>query len=288
MNIKGKPEGSARLSEDDLVAFLKRSIPDITKRRISSWRAKKLLPGFDIQGAGGGRGHGRESSYWSQGEMIIKQATAIHEALNFHPRIEDAYLPLWLFGYEIDTETVRKKLLEEITSVREVLAEGEGSCESLEDYFFDKASDLFAALLEWDQDAVQDLTFEQVELFVQMIANPTYRPDDPPAVEWQFVRKHFLLPVLEDTVTNLPKGELEQLRTDYCLFINGIRLLASVFPAFSSGFPQKYWVGGSLGFFIVLFDLAFRRSGYGDFIDLHLPRLPIYIQLALDKRRTSE
>ena len=125
----------------------------MTKRRVSSWRTKRLLPAFDIQGRGGGRGRGRQLSYWSQGEKIIKQAIAVHEALSFHPRIEDAYLPLWLFGYEIDTETARKKLLEEISAAREVLAEGEGSRESLEDYFFDKACDLFAALRESDQES---------------------------------------------------------------------------------------------------------------------------------------
>lgn len=284
MNVIGKNEGSLVLNEDDLVAYLRKSVPDMTKRRVSNWRAKRLLPAFDIQGAGGGRGRGRRSSCWSQGEKIIRQATAVHEALSFHPRVEDAYLPLWLFGYEIDTETARKKLLQEIASVREVLAEGGGSRESLEDYFFDKASDLFVALLEWDRDAAQDFTFEQVEQFVQIIANPTYRPDDPPAVEWQFVREHFLLPVLEQTVANLSRAELQQLRADYCLFIDGIHLLASAFPALSSEFPQKYWVGGNAGFFFVLFDLAFRRAGYGDFIDRHLPRLPMYIQQGLDSR----
>jgi hypothetical protein len=284
MNVRGTHESSLVLSEDDLVACLRKSIPDMTKRRVSNWRAKRLLPAFDIQGAGGGRGRGRRSSCWSQGEKIIRQATAVHEALSFHPKVEDAYLPLWLFGYEINTETARKKLLQEIASVSEVLAEGEGSRESLEDYFFDKASDLFAALLEWDRDAAQDFTFEHVEQFVQIIANPTYRPDDPPAVEWQFVREHFLLPVLEQTVANLSRVELQQLRADYCLFIDGIRLLAGAFLAISSDFPQKYWVGGNTGFFFVLFDLAFRRAGYGDFIDRHLPRLPMYIQQGLDRR----
>jgi len=282
MNVREEHKGNFVLSEDALVACLRRNIPGMTKRRVSNWRAKRLLPAFDIQGASGGRGRGRQSSYWSQGEKIIKQAFAVHEALGFHPRVEDTYLPLWLFGYEIDTETARKKLLKEITTVREVLAEGEGSRESLEDYFFDKASDLFAALLEWDQDAAQDFTFEQVEQFVQMIANSTYRSDDPLSVEWQFVREHFLLPVLEETVANLSRAELQQLRADYCLLIEGLRLLASAFPALSLGFPQKYWVGGNAGFFFVLFDLAFRRAGYGDFIDRHLPRLPMYIQRGLE------
>lgn len=288
MNIGEKYEWSTKLSEDDLIASLRQSIPDVTKRRVSSWRTKRLLPAFDIQGRGGGRGRGRQTSYWSQGEKIIKQAIAVHEALSFHPRIEDAYLPLWLFGHEIDIEIARKKLLEEIALVRQVLAEGPGSRESLEDYFFDKASDLFAALLEWDQESAQDFTFEQVEQFVQMIANPAYRPDDPPSVEWQFVREHFLLPVLEKTVANLSEDELQQLRDDYGFFIDGIRLLASAFPAFPSEFPQKYWVGGNAGFFFVLFDLAFRRAGYGDFIDQHLPRLPVYIQQGLVKRAAGK
>lgn len=288
MNEKGKYKDIKGLSEDDLVACLRKRIPDMTKRRVSNWRAKRLLPPFDIKGAACGRGHGRRPSHWSQGEKIIRQATAVHEALSFHPRIEDAYLPLWLFGYEIDTETARKKLLEEIASVREVLAEGEGSHESLEDYFFDKASDLYAALLNWDQDAEQDFTFEQVEQFVQIIANPAYRSDDPPAVEWRFVRKHFLLPALEEAVVNLSIHELQQLRADYCLFIDGIRLLASAFPSFSSEFPQRYWVGGNVGFFFVLFDLAFRRAGYGHFINRHLPHLTTYIQKVLDRRELIE
>jgi hypothetical protein len=288
MNMRGKYEANRVLSEDDLVVYLRRSSLGMTKRCISSWRAKRLLPAFDIQGKGSGRGRGRRLSYWSQGEKIIKQAIAVHEALSFHPRIEDAYLPLWLFGCEIDVETARKKLLEEIGLVREVLAEGPGSHESLEDYFFDKASDLFAALLEWDQHSARDFTFEHVEQFVQMIANPAYRPDDPPSVEWQFVREHFLLTILEKTVANLLEDELQQLRDDYCFFIEGISLLVSALPSFPSEFPQKYWVGGNAGFFFVLFDLAFRRAGYGDFIDQHLPRLPVYIQLGLDKRAAGE
>jgi hypothetical protein len=52
---------------------------------------------------------------------VIKQAVAVHEALSFHPRVEDAYWPLWLFGYEIDVEIARAKLLEEIALAREVL-----------------------------------------------------------------------------------------------------------------------------------------------------------------------
>ena len=102
------------------------------------------------------------------------------------------------------------------------------------------------------------------------------------------MREHFLLPVLEETVTNLLGNELQQLREDYCYVIDGICLLASAFPAFPSELPQKYWVGGNAGFFFVLFDLAFRRAGYGDFIDQHLPRLSMYIQQGLDKRRVDE
>lgn len=191
MEMTVKTAGGANLSEDELVSYFKTSVPSITKRRISSWRAKRLLPAFDIQGGGGGRGRGRQPSYWSQGETIIEQAYAIHVALSFHPRVEDAYWPLWLFGYEIDVEIARAKLLEEITQAREVLAEGEGSSESLDDYFFDKAFDLFAALQEYDRDSAREFTFDQVELFVQTIANPAYRPDDPPSAEWQFVREYF-------------------------------------------------------------------------------------------------
>jgi len=281
MEMRVAATSDAKLSEDDLVAYLRTSVPDITKRRVSNWRAKRLLPAFDIPGGGAGRGRGRQASYWSQGERVIKQAVAVHEALSFHPRVEDAYWPLWLFGYEIDVEIARAKLLEEIALAREVLAEGEGSRESLHDYFFDKAFDLYAVLQAYDGDSVREVTFDQIELFVQTIANPAYRPDDPLSEEWQFVREHFLLPVLQEMVSNLPVDELRQLQQDYCYFIDGVRLLAT-FVDFPEEFPQKYWVAGNVGVFFVLFDLAFRRAGYGVLIDQHLPRLQLYIQQGVE------
>lgn len=288
MKMRGTNLDGMRLSEDDLVAYLSDIIPGLTKRRVSSWRSKGLLPAFDIQGRGAGRGHGRQVSYWSQGERIIEQAVAVHEALSFYPSAEEAYLPLWLFGYEIHIETARKKLLEEIAAVREVLAEGGGCSDSLEDYFFDRAYDLFEALQVCDRESAKEFTFEQVERFVQTLANPAYDPDDPPSIEWQFVREHFLLPVLYERVANLSLDELERLRKDYRHVIDAISLLVSAFPPFPSEFPQKYLVGGNVGFFFVLFDLAFRRAGYGDFIDRHFPRLSTYIQQGLEKREAAE
>jgi hypothetical protein len=246
------------------------------------------LPSFDIQGKGGGRGRGRQVSYWSQGEKVINQAVAVHEALSFYPNVEEAYWPLWLFGYEIDVEKARKKLLEEIAAAREVLTQGDGSRDSLEDYFFDKAFDLFAVLQGYDRESAQEFTFEQVERFVQTLANPAYSPEDQSSIEWQFVREHFLLSVLHERVTDLSAGEFEQLRKDYCHVIAGIRLLVRAFPLFPSELPQKYWVGGSMGVFFVLFDLAFRKAGYGDFIDQHFPRLATYIQQGLEKHEVGE
>ena len=288
MIIRGLNIVDTRLSEDELIAHLSGIIPGLTKRRVSSWRSKGLLPAFDIQGRGAGRGRGRQVSYWSQGEKIIEQAVAVHEALSFFPSAEEAYLPLWLFGYEIHVEAARKKLLEEIAAAREVLAECDGSSDSLEDYFFDRAYDLFEALQVCDRESAKEFTFEQVERFVQTLANPAYDPDDPPSIEWQFVREHFLLPVLRERVANLSLDELEQLRKDYRHVMDAISLLVSAFPSFPSEFPQKYVVGGNVGFFFVLFDLAFRRAGYGDFIDRHFPRLSAYIQQGLEKRAAAE
>lgn len=286
--MRGTNLYGTRLSEDELVTYLGEIIPGVTKRRISSWRSKELLPAFDIHGKGGGRGRGRQVSYWSQGGKIIEQAVAVHEALSFYPSAEEAYWPLWLFGYEINVERARKKLLEEIAAAREVLAEGDGSSHSLEDYFFDRAYDLFEALQVCDRDSAKEFTFEQIERFVQTLANHAYDPDDPPSIEWQFVREHFLLPVIHERVTNLSLDELEQLRKDYRHVIDAVSLLVSSFPSFPSRFPQKYWVGGNVGVFFVLFDLAFRRAGYSDFIDLHFPRLSSYIHQELEKRGAAE
>jgi hypothetical protein len=267
------------LTEDELVSHLKTIDTTITKRRISNWRTKRLLPAFDVQGGGRGRGTGRKASHWSQGEKVIAQAVAVHEALSFYPFIEEAYWPLWLLGYDIDIEIARKKLLDEIAQIREVLAEGEGSSESHDDYFFDKAFDLFEALKTYAQNPKLKYTFEQVEQSVQTIANPAYQPDDPLSIEWQFVQQYLSLPVLHDSISKLPADELQQMQKDYCYLLEGLRLPADAYPgALPTEFPQKYWTAGRAGFFFVIFDLAFRKAGYGDFIDQYLPRLPSYVQ----------
>lgn len=273
-----------RLTEDELVSHLKTIDSTITKRRVSNWRAKRLLPGFDIHGSGRGRGPGRKVSHWNQGKKITAQAVAVYEALSFNPVIEETYWPLWLLGYDVDIEIARKKLLDEIAQVRAVLAEGEGSSESLEDYFFDKASELFEALKEFEQGSELEYTFEQVEMFVQVIANPTYRTDDPLSTEWQFIRQYLALPILQEAVIRLPADEFRQLQKDYSYLLEGLRLLVGAFPGLlPKEFPQKYWIAGNVGFFVVLFDLAFRKAEYGDFIDQYLPRLSSLVEQGLEK-----
>jgi hypothetical protein len=56
MEMRVALTSAAKLSEDDLFTYLRTSVPEITKRRISNWRAKRLLPAFDIQGGGSGAG----------------------------------------------------------------------------------------------------------------------------------------------------------------------------------------------------------------------------------------
>jgi len=255
-------------TENELVTYLNQAGKAVTRRRVMSWREKGLLPDFDVRGRGRGRGPGRACSYWNDAERIISQASTIFELLRWRDRVEDAFLPLWLLGHRIPEETIRRKLREEIVSALELLAEKDARYESREDVLFAMAAALYG---KWRRRHSSDVpALESIDLLLQLIGNLFYVPDDPLSSNLQFVREYLSLAALDKALQGITSEELSQLQRDFGVVIDVISQVFSAVPRFTTNFPNKYGLLTLAGQFSVMFDLAFRRAGYGPNIDNYL------------------
>lgn len=129
------------LTQDELVAELRRcGYEDATARRVAAWRGHDLLPPFDRIGGGHGRSQGRERNSWLDGETVINQALWICELLPGYRSLDDLHTPLWMLGYPVPLEHVRRALGEPLDSITRMFMEV-GSAGELEDLIGDAAYD---------------------------------------------------------------------------------------------------------------------------------------------------
>lgn len=155
---------------------------DVTDRRITDWKNKGLLPPFDRGGAGLGKGKGKAESTWTNGRAIVGRAVWVHRLMSIYRNAESLHLPLWMVGYEVETELVRAALLEPLEGVAEmfeteaidkleIVEPLERKDGMIEDYIGDLAEDWvrkekFAELLGIPQ--------EVVETAMNIFFNPDY------------------------------------------------------------------------------------------------------------------
>lgn len=256
------------LTENELVIYLNQAGKAVTRRRVMTWREKGLLPDFDVRGRGQGRGPGRACSYWNNAERIISQASTIFELLHWRDRVEEAFLPLWLLGYPIPEVIVRRKLREEIVSALELLAEKDACYESREDVLFAMAAALYG---KWRRRYRSDAPpLESIDLVLQLIGNLFYVSDDPLSSNLQFVREYLSLAALDNALQGVTSEELSQLQRDFGVVTDMISQVFSAMPRFTANFTNKYGLLTLAGQLSVMFDLAFRRAGYGPNIDNYL------------------
>src|SRR5579872_3451951 len=102
-----------------LVAIVKKRSQDTTSERqlldallaggrkaglaeLRAWRKAGLLPALASHGIGAGR-----SYYWRKPD-IQAQAEQVHDALQRHGRIDEALITVWLAGFEVPVERVRR------------------------------------------------------------------------------------------------------------------------------------------------------------------------------------
>jgi len=112
------------LTQDELLAELQRhGYDDVSKRQIAEWRRKELLPPFDVIGGGRGRRLGRESSSWSDGELVFDQTLWVRELLPIFGSVEGVFLPLFVLGYPVPLQRVREVLGRPLNEIADGIAE---------------------------------------------------------------------------------------------------------------------------------------------------------------------
>ncbi len=115
------------ITPKQLVAELKCPGITISKRRLTDWRAKDLLPPLTKHGLGRGKG---SINVWAD-RSVVDQAVAIHTQLNQTRRTDDVLLHLFFSGYDVPVERVRsawvKGLSHFITTTNKSIQKSKGN-----------------------------------------------------------------------------------------------------------------------------------------------------------------
>ncbi len=152
---------------------------DVTLRRIAGWRANDLLPVFDVNGRGKGRGPGRESNVWLDGESVVNQAFQIYQLLKTHKAFVDLYLPLWILGYPLPFSRIRQALTKPLeTTINDVTCEVNDTT-SVEDYIDDVAYEFSQGMVRANW-GVLDMPQETLAAILNILLNSAYDMKDQP------------------------------------------------------------------------------------------------------------
>jgi hypothetical protein len=287
-----------QLSEAGLVEYFNGLGVTLSARQVSSWRRVGLLPDFDLPARGRGRGLGRIPGSWLGGGKVIEQALAVNELLSRSCRVEDAYLPLWLLGYDVPADRVRDSLLWPLGHIRAGITEevSQGGWDE-RDFYFEIAGMLCEGIADYWEYASPGggpLTPQQEELLfntdetILLLCNQNYQPEDPLSPEAEFLRRHFSLDALSAAVSASSADDLRRVQEDFgCVRATAYLIANQVghLPFLDS--PGRYAILSLLGGLVALADLGLRASGHGRLIDEHLPNLPDRVRLAIERREVG-
>jgi hypothetical protein len=180
-----KATESTLLTQKQLLSALKRiGFCETSERQLQEWRRKGLLPPFDDQGRGVGRGRGRTESAWRNRRQIVKQAVWVCRLFEIYNNVSELYFPLWVLGFPIHIEPVKKTLtepLENITAeinknvsrLRSFFDDSDRRDRIIEDYVDDIASNLAGRL-----DYFPQIPIEAVEAPLNIFLNSDYPIDE--------------------------------------------------------------------------------------------------------------
>jgi hypothetical protein len=171
---------SAFLTEDELVGKLHElGLTDVSKRRVATWRAKEIIPAFDVIGAGRGQSLGRESSGWSNGETILEQAAEAYGLLKTYRTLDDLYFPLWVLGYHVPLGRIREALSRPLEPTLEFIEAEGGTRGELEDEIGDQAFK-FVQIVDRSQLLPCSVPQDAIETFTNLLLNSRYNLSDSP------------------------------------------------------------------------------------------------------------
>jgi hypothetical protein len=212
-----KFEKQKHLTESGLILELEKAgIKGISKRLIGDWRRDGLLPNFDFNGRGLGKGLGRSESSWEYSKVIIEQAKWIYRMRSVGISFADLRLNLWILGFPIHPEDVKeaflKPLVEQVNILEAAAHKLQQKCDRfdgiIEDVINDEVTEVVSNLISNTPEQLA-MPSEVLEVIANLFLNPTYNLDEYNFSEsfqaletWKEKIQAFNLEIFEDTDYN--------------------------------------------------------------------------------------
>lgn len=266
---------------DELICELNDLGYPVTKRRLTDWAQKGLLPSPRPRGRGQGRG---KVYRWIEPD-VLHRAIDVFELLDWHRRAQDLFLPLWVLGYDVPVTEVRAGLEKHVDGLARgldaaipfrgdrtdlisdllVTAETQIAAQA-DDFLIPLAAAFLNAFID---PATRDWTVLVEELLEVLTSRedgtPTW-PDPGGAAEAAaFVRDQLSVPRLREIVTTTNDDDLILAHRDLRTVMQWARALANV------ALDIEPWMFTRLlvffGIWGAVLDLALRQGGHGATVD---------------------
>lgn len=266
---------------DKLVTELNELGYPVTKRRLTDWSQKGLLPPTRSRGLGQRRG---KVYYWEDPD-ILHRAIDVFDLLGWHRRAQDVLLPLWVLGYDVSPAAVLAGLQKHIDG----WAAGLDAAIPFRGDRADLISDLIFAAETQMGGQNGEVPIPLAEAFLHAFVHPTTpdwgdlitdlrdaltpRENGPPvwpeaagaARAATLVRDQLSVSRIQDLMAATTERDLTQVHRDLKSVMQCGRAVANV------GLDSELWMFTrlfvTLGTWAAVADLAFRRAGHGATID---------------------
>lgn len=166
--------GAMPYTREALVDELTRRGDRVTKRTISDWIRRGLLPPLDARGRGRGRGVLRTFP----SDEVVEQAQAVGSLLALSRSTRAALVALWLLRHDVASASVRQALLEQVDSLHRTLAGRRATGEPATDIHIDDAIiGPFERAYSHSPECFEGFSPALVEVLVKVFAIDGYRLD---------------------------------------------------------------------------------------------------------------
>lgn len=258
----------------------------ITKRRLTDWVHKGLLPSPRARGRGQGRG---KVYRWVEPD-ILHRAIDVAELLQWHRRAVDLFLPLWVLGYDVPSPEARAGLRRLVDGLDDGL-------DAAIPRFGDR-SDLVSDLLVTAEAQLANqpnpLPGKLISAFLHAFIDPATRDwaliledlgnaltsaerEDAAWLETgnatgaaAFIRDQVSVPRLQAAIAKATDGDLALIHRDLRTVTQSARAVASVGMEIEPGMLIRILV--TIGSWGAVVDLALRRGNQGEMVDRTINR----------------
>lgn len=253
----------------------------MTKRRLIDWMQKGLLPPLEKHGLGKGKG---SVNYWSH-PGILGQAITVCELLAWYGRVDGIILILWLAGYDVPEEIVRKKLLDYLDKLIDKVNNPPAGV-----HIEDHRSDLIYNLLDNPVHGYSNL-YEIIEVILKCFFNEDYdiskidyselsmNYEDGSESQYDkyaatliqnnahVIRKYLTFEKLRAVIAKSSDEEIKTVHQDIISLVQSFRNFMSIMMNRDDAKVYERGMINAFGYWIALVIFSFRHYGHGKIVD---------------------